>query len=66
VRSVLVPESTITTEEPIAPLVSVAEGATVADLISALRTAKLTTRDVIAVLQSVKSAGALDGDLIIQ
>lgn len=37
-----------------------------ADLISALRAAKLTTRDVIAVLQSVKSAGALDGDLIIQ
>lgn len=66
VRSVVVPESTIKTEEGIAPMVSVAEGATVADLISALRAIKLTTRDVIAVLQSIKTAGALDGELVIQ
>ena len=66
VRSVVVPESTIKTEEGVAPMVSVAEGATVADLISALRAIKLTTRDVIAVLQSIKTAGALDGELVIQ
>lgn len=66
VRSVVVPESTIKTEEGVAPMVSVAEGATVADLISALRAIKLSTRDVIAVLQSIKTAGALDGELVIQ
>lgn len=66
IRSVIVPESTIKTEEGTAPMVSVAEGATVADLISALRAIKLTTRDVIAVLQSIKAAGALDGELVIQ
>ena len=66
VRSVVVHESTIKTEEGVAPMVSVAEGATVADLISALKAVKLTTRDVIAVLQSIKAAGALDGELVIQ
>lgn len=66
VRSVVVPESKIETREGIAPIVSVAEGASVADLIGALRTIKLSTRDVIAVLQSIKAAGALDGELVIQ
>jgi flagellar P-ring protein precursor FlgI len=66
VRSIVVPESRIQTREDIAPVVSVAEGATVAELISSLRTIKLSTRDVIAVLQSIKAAGALDGELIIQ
>lgn len=66
IRSVLVPESEIKTEEGVAPVVKIAEGATVAELISALRAVKLSTRDVIAVLQSIKSAGALDGELVIQ
>ncbi len=66
VRSVVVPESRIEVQEGVAPVVSVAEGTSVAELVSALRTIKLTTRDVIAVLQSIKAAGALDGELIIQ
>jgi Flagellar basal-body P-ring protein len=66
VRSVVVPESRIETQEGVAPLVSVGEGASVAELISALRAIKLSTRDVIAVLQSIKAAGALDGELVIQ
>ena len=45
---------------------SVGEGASVTELISALRAIKLSTRDVIAVLQSIKAAGALDGELVIQ
>ena len=66
VRSVVVPESRIEVKEGGAPVVSVAEGTSVAELVSALRTIKLTTRDVIAVLQSIKVAGALDGELVIQ
>ena len=66
VRTVLVPESRIDVQEGVAPVVSVAEGTSVAELVSALRTIKLTTRDVIAVLQSIKAAGALDGELVIQ
>lgn len=66
VRTAVVPDSRISANEGPAPVVSVAEGATVADLISALRGIRLPTRDVIAVLQSIKAAGALDGELIIQ
>lgn len=66
VRSVVVPESKIDAHEDVAPIVAVAEGASVADLIIALRKIRLSTRDVIAVLQSIKAAGALDGELVIQ
>lgn len=66
IGSVVVPNSEIDVREGVAPIVSVPEGATVADLISALRAIHLSTRDVIAVLQSIKAAGALDGELLIQ
>lgn len=66
VRTAVVPDSRIQAKEEPAPVVNVPEGATVADLISALRGIRLPTRDVIAVLQSIKAAGALDGELIIQ
>lgn len=66
IGTVVVPHTDISATEGTAPLVRVNEGATVADLISALRAIKLSTRDVIAVLQSVKAAGALDGELVIQ
>lgn len=66
VSSVVVPRTTLRTTEGDAPLVQVPEGATVADLVASLRAIKLSTRDVIAVLQSIKAAGALDGELMIQ
>lgn len=66
VRTVVVPSTRIRTDESPAPLVSVPEGATVAELLAILRGIRLPTRDVIAVLQSIKAAGALDGELIIQ
>jgi flagellar P-ring protein FlgI len=66
VSSVVVPRTTVRTDESEAPLVRVPDGATVADLVASLRAIKLSTRDVIAVLQSIKAAGALDGELMIQ
>ncbi|MFT3806725.1 flagellar basal body P-ring protein FlgI [Arenimonas sp.] len=66
IRTAIVPESRIEAKEGPAPLVNVPEGATVSDLIAALRGIRLPTRDVIAVLQSIKAAGALDGELVIQ
>lgn len=66
IQTAVVPHSEIRTREGPAPLVSVPEGATVADLLAALRSIRLPTRDVIAVLQSIKAAGALDGELVIQ
>jgi flagellar P-ring protein precursor FlgI len=66
IGSIVVPQTQVHADEDTAPLVSIPEGATVADLVTALRAIRLTTRDVIAVLQSVKAAGALDGELVIQ
>jgi flagellar P-ring protein precursor FlgI len=66
IGSVVVPDTEIRATEGEAPVVSVPEGATVADLVNALRTIRLSTRDVIAVMQAIKAAGALDGELLIQ
>lgn len=66
IASVVVPSTEMNVQEEPSQLVSVKEGATVAELIGALRAVHLSTRDVIAVLQSIKAAGALDGELVIQ
>jgi flagellar P-ring protein FlgI len=66
IQTAVVPNTKIKVVEAPAPLVGVPEGATVADLLTALRSIRLPTRDVIAVLQSIKAAGALDGELVIQ
>jgi flagellar P-ring protein precursor FlgI len=66
VQTAIVPNTRISAQEGPAPVVNVPEGATVADLLEALRRIRLPTRDVIAVLQSIKAAGALDGELVIQ
>lgn len=66
IGTAVVPETTVDAREDSSPMVRVPEGATVADLVGALRAIKLSTRDVIAVLQSIKAAGALDGELVIQ
>ncbi|TXH77774.1 MAG: flagellar basal body P-ring protein FlgI [Lysobacteraceae bacterium] len=66
VASVVVPRTRMRVEEPDASLLRMPEGATVADLVAAMRALRMGTRDVIAVLQSIKAAGALDGELWIQ
>ena len=66
IQTAIVPNTRIRTQEGPAPVVNVPEGATVADLLEALRSIRLPTRDVIAVLQSIKAAGALDGELVIE
>ena len=66
IQTAIIPNTRISAQEGPAPVVNVPEGATVADLLEALRRIRLPTRDVIAVLQSIKAAGALDGELVIQ
>lgn len=66
VSSVVVPDTEISvTEDEHAP-VQLAEGATVGDLVQALNRVKLSTREMITVLQAIKQAGALHAELIIQ
>jgi len=62
----VVPESRVKVDDPAVKQVTMRDGATVTELIAALRSIHLTTRDVISILQSIKAAGALRGELIIQ
>jgi len=66
VRTVAVPEATVRVSEESAQAVSLANGATIAELVEALRAIRVTSRDVIAILQGIKRAGALHADLVIQ
>lgn len=66
VRTVVVPDSDVKVEEREPGSLTLANGATVGDLVGALQKLKLSTRDVITILQAIKSAGALNGDLLVQ
>jgi flagellar P-ring protein precursor FlgI len=66
VRSVVVPQTTMDVKESETKAVKLAQGATIADLVTALTSIKASSRDVIAVLQAIKRAGALHAELIIQ
>jgi flagellar P-ring protein precursor FlgI len=66
IATAVVPEAHIRVHEPQIRQVTMGSGTTVTELIGALRAVHLNTRDVISVLQSIKAAGALHAELIIQ
>jgi len=66
VRTVAAPEATVRVHEDEAQAVSLGTGATIAQLVEALRAIKVSSRDVIAILQGIKRAGALHAELVIQ
>jgi flagellar P-ring protein precursor FlgI len=59
----VVPQSAVTTKEEKARSVVLKQGATVEELVRALSAIGSTPRDVIAILQSLQSAGALEGEV---
>jgi len=66
VRSLVVPDVNLkVTEEKNVPI-SMPEGTTVSELVVALNKINLNTRDIISILQSIKTAGALHADLVIE
>lgn len=65
-ESLVVPDTSIDVEENVAEAVRLPSGASIADLVGALRQIKTSTRDVITILQLIKTAGALHAQLIIQ
>jgi len=65
-ESLVVPDTSIDVEENVAEAVKLPSGASIADLVGALRQIKTSTRDVITILQLIKTAGALHAQLIIQ
>ncbi len=67
VASIVVPDTEIEViEEATGTAVQLGSGTTVAQLIDALMEVDATTRDIIAILQSIKRAGALQAQLIVE
>ncbi|HYM34756.1 MAG TPA: flagellar basal body P-ring protein FlgI [Steroidobacteraceae bacterium] len=66
VATAIVPESDVNVQESEVHAVSLPEGATIEELVRALRAIRVSTRDVIAILQGIKRAGALHAELIVQ
>jgi flagellar P-ring protein FlgI len=59
----VVPDREVRATEQVARRVELSEGANVEELVNGLQKIGATSRDVIAILQAVKAAGALDADL---
>ncbi|MGH9685674.1 MAG: flagellar basal body P-ring protein FlgI [Candidatus Acidiferrales bacterium] len=57
------PETNVQTKEQPAQAVPLREGATVEDLVRGLQAIGATSRDIVAILQAIKAAGALQADL---
>jgi len=66
VRTVVAQRTQVDVDEGRAEHVDLRGNSTVADLVLALRRIKTSTRDVIAILQGIKAAGALHAELVIQ
>jgi flagellar P-ring protein precursor FlgI len=66
IRTAIVPQTRVRVQESQTEAINLRQGATIADLVNALRAVKATSREVIAVLQGIKRAGALHAELIVQ
>lgn len=66
VRTTITPASNINVQETNADFIQLGSGATIADLITALNKVHTSTRDIIAILESLQRAGALHAELVIQ
>lgn len=66
VQSVVLPEVDLSVNEENGRPLNLPEGSTVSDLVVALNKISLSTRDIITILQSIKTAGALHADLVIE
>jgi flagellar P-ring protein precursor FlgI len=61
--TVVVPKSEVTVREDKGQLAVVREGASIGDVVQALNTLGVTPRDLIAILQAIRQAGALMAEL---
>ncbi len=62
-QTVVVPQTTVTARESPAKHIELPAGATVQDLISGLQSIGATARDIIAIIEAVNAAGALNAEL---
>jgi flagellar P-ring protein precursor FlgI len=61
--TVVTPEQEVKAEEQRADLILLKDGSTVDDLVKALNALKVTPRDLVAIFQAIKAAGALQAEL---
>lgn len=66
VRTEVVPQTTVKTRENAPLSLTLPQNTTVAELVAALNRVKAGSRDIIIILQGLKTAGALHAELIIQ
>jgi flagellar P-ring protein precursor FlgI len=59
----VLPQTTVKAEDTPAKRIELTEGASIEELVDGLQKIGATARDVIAILQAIKSAGALEADL---
>jgi flagellar P-ring protein precursor FlgI len=64
-KTVMAPLDQVTVNETQTPIVTLKEGATVADVAAALNTLGVTPEDLVAILQALKEAGSLQAELLI-
>src|SRR5207253_10881037 len=64
-ETVVVPQQTVAARNEPTRNVVLKEGATVEELVRALTAIGSTARDIIAILQNLRAAGALDADLVV-
>lgn len=64
-KTAVVPRTRITIEEGEDRLLVVPQGTGIGDVVTALNAIGVTPRDLIAILQTIKAAGALQGELIL-
>ncbi len=64
-QTVVVPETTVQAKEQPARRLELKEGTTVEDLVNGLQGIGATARDIIAILEAIKAAGALNAELVV-
>lgn len=64
-QTTVTPQTEVDVSEAQAQLVTLGSGATLGDVVQALNTLGVTPRDIIAVMQALKAAGALRAELVI-
>jgi flagellar P-ring protein precursor FlgI len=64
-QTTVVPQTEVKVEEKTGQMVNLEAGATLTDVVRALNMLGATPRDIIAIMQALKAAGALRADLVI-
>jgi flagellar P-ring protein precursor FlgI len=64
-KTMVTPEQKVQAEEKSGPLVMLQDGAKVEDLVKALNSLGATPKDLVAIFQAIKAAGALQAELVL-